>query len=46
MEKYLHKILDTYDPETMEYKCDHNDALIDNTQLQIIHKGLNAEVDK
>ena len=46
MEKYLHKILETDNPETMELKCDHNDALINNTQLQIIHKGLKAEVDK
>ena len=46
MKKYLHKILDSDDPETMESKCDHNDALINNTQLQIIHEGLKAEVDK
>ena len=46
MEKYLHKILDTDDLETMELKCDHNNALINNIKLQIIHKGLKAEVDK
>ena len=33
MEKYLHEILDTDDPETMEYKCGHNNAFITNTQL-------------
>ena len=33
MEKYLHEILDTDDPETMEYKYYHYYALINNTQL-------------
>ena len=46
MEKYLHKILDSDDPETMESKCDHNNALINITQLQIIHEGMKAEIDK
>ena len=40
MEKYLHKILDSDDPETMESKCDHNNALINNAQLHIIHEGI------
>ena len=46
MEKYLHKILDSDDQYTMESKWDHHDALINNTQLQIIHEGLKAEMDK
>ena len=46
MENYLQKILDTDDPEPMESKCDHNNTLINNTQLQIIHEEMKAEVDK
>ena len=45
MENYLHTILDNNDPETMKYKCDHNDELMNNTQLQIIHKGQKSEID-
>ena len=46
MEKYLHKIFESDYQDTMESKCDHNEALINNTQLQIIHEGLKAEIDK
>ena len=45
MEKYLHKNLDSDDLGTMQSKCDHNDALINNTELQIIHEGMKAEMD-
>ena len=46
MEHYLHKIIDSEDLDTMESKYDHNTALMNNTQLQIIHEGIKQEMDK
>merc|ERR1712240_291352 len=46
MEEYLHKIIDSDDLDTMESKYDHNTALMNNTQLQIIHEGIKHEMDK
>merc|ERR1712240_951074 len=46
MERYLHKIIDSDDLDTMESKYDHNMALMNNTQLQIIHEGIKHEMDK
>ena len=46
MEEYLHKIIDSDDLDTMESKSDHNTALMNNTQLQIIHKGIKQEMNK
>ena len=45
MEEYLHKIIDSDDLNTMESKYDHNTALINNTQLQIIHEGIKQEME-
>ena len=46
MEEYLHKVIDSNDLDIMEPKYDHNTALINNTQLQIIHEGIKQEIDK
>ena len=34
MEHYLHRIIDSDDMNTRESKHDHNEALINNTQIQ------------
>ena len=46
MERYIHNITDSDDKDTMESKHDHNSALINNTQLHIIHDGIKHELDK
>ena len=46
MERYIHKITDADDSETTESKLDHNAALINNTELHIIHGGIKHELDK
>ena len=43
---YLHKIINSNDLDTMESKYDHNTALMNNTQLQIIHEGIKQEMYK
>ena len=46
MERYIHNITDADDLDTIESKLDHNSALMNNTQLQIIHEGIKHELDK
>merc|ERR1712240_713050 len=46
MERYIHKITDADDSETIESKLDHNSALMNNTELHIIHEGIKHELDK
>ena len=46
MEEYLHKIIDSDDQDTKESIYDHNNTLINNTQLQIIHEGIKQEMYK
>ena len=40
MEKYLHNILEDNDPDTVDCKDRYNDALMKNTQLQVIHETM------
>ena len=46
MERYIHKITDADDLDTIESKHDHNSAPMNYTQLQIIHEGIKHELDK
>ena len=46
MERYINKITDADDSETTESKLDHNAALMNNTELHIIHEGIKHELDK
>ena len=46
MERYIHNITDADDLDTIESKHDHNSALMNNTELQIIHEGIKHELDK
>ena len=46
MERYIHRITDADDSETTESKLDHNEALMNNTELHIIHEGIKHELDK
>ena len=46
MECYLHNITHSDDRDTVESKHDHNSALMNNIQLQIIHEGIKHEIDK
>ena len=46
MEHYIHNIMDSDDKDTMESKHDHNSALMNNTQLHIIHDGIKHEMEK
>ena len=46
MECYIHNITDADDLDTIESKLDHNSALTNNTELQIIHEGIKHELDK
>ena len=40
MEKYMHKILEDDDPDTIECKDEYNEALIHNKEVQIFHKTM------
>ena len=46
MERYIHKITDADDSDTIESKLNHNSALMNNTELQIIHEGFKHELNK
>ena len=46
MERYIHNITDADDSDTIESKLDHNSALMNNTELQIIHEGIKHELNK
>lgn len=46
MEHYIHNITDADDLDTTESKLDHNTALMNNTELQIIHEGIKHKLDK
>ena len=46
MERYIYKITDADDSETTDSKLDHIAALMNNTELHIIHEGIKHELDK
>ena len=43
MEKYIHNILEDDGPDTIECKEEYNEALINKTEVQILHETMELE---